>query len=57
MEGQMTIFDLERKTCRSCIHWRKVYGYADQWLCFQAVICKSSNPDQEACGDFEEDLS
>lgn len=58
MTEQLTIFDLipqptTPKTCRTCTHFRRAYGYDDYWCCFESVISRSNNCDQEACEAYE----
>jgi hypothetical protein len=56
MIGQMSIYDLMKKTCDTCVNFRPVYGYEDEDFraCFVDVISKSNDPDKEACDQYEE---
>lgn len=56
MLGQMSIYDLMRKTCDTSINFRHVYGYEDEdfQACFVDVISKSNDTEKEACAQYKE---
>lgn len=55
MLGQMSIYDLIKKTCDTCENFRPVYGYDEDFrACFVDVISKSNDPGKEACDQYKE---